>query len=108
MSQLQISSEDSRSTSRKRKRSTDRERVIDARLRENVPTYLVKRSKKTPGQQRGLDWLLAAGKAHFDDYHKMLLAQWGVKAGHRGTCVLLPKDWKAMNPTDLKEVFPRS
>lgn len=105
MSRLPISSEDSRSTSRKRKRSADRGRVTDARLREDVLTYLIKRSKKTPEQQRGLDWLSAAGKAYFDDYHEMLLAQQGVKAGHCGTCVLLPEDWKAMNPTDLMKVF---
>lgn len=35
----------------------------------------------------------------------MLLAQWGVKADHRGTCVLLPEDWKALNPEDLMAVF---
>ena len=28
-----------------------------------------------------------------------------MKAGHRGTCVLLPEDWKAMDPVDLMTTF---
>ena len=83
----------------------ERGRTIDARLKTAVPTYLVKRSKKTPGQQRGLDWLTNAGKAHFDGTLETLLAQWGVKPSHQGTCVLLPEDWKAMDPIDLMTVF---
>ena len=102
---LQTSGEDLRRTGRKRKRSTERGRIIDARLKANVPMYPVKRSKKTHGQQRAIDWLTAAGKAYFDSTHAMFLAQWGVKAGHRGTCVLLPEDWKAMDPVDLMETF---
>ena len=91
---------------RKRKRQTENARTGDARfLKSAVPTYLVKRSKKTPGQQRGLEWLSASGKAHFDDYHEMLLGQWGVKAEHRGTCVRLPEDWKALDPIDLMTTF---
>ena len=105
MSRLSASSEGSSGVSRKRKRSTERGRTVDARLKTAVPTYLVKRSKKTPEQQRGLEWLSASGKAHFDDNHEMLLAQWGVKAGHRGTCVLLPEDWKALDPIDLMTTF---
>lgn len=105
MSRLLASSEDSSGVSRKRKRLTERGRTVDARLKAAVPTYLVKRSKKTPEQQRGLAWLSASGKAHFNDNHGMLLAQWGVKAGHRGTCVLLPEDWKAMDPIDLMTTF---
>ena len=104
-SRLSASSEDSSVVGGKRKRSLDRGRTVDARLKTAVPTYLVQRSKKTPGQQRGLDWLSAFGKAHFDDNHGMLLAQWGVKVGHRGTCVLLPEDWKAMDPVDLMTTF---
>ena len=105
MSRLSASCEDPSGGGRKRKRSTDKGRTVDARLKPAVPTYLVKRSKKTLGQQRGLEWLSASGKAHFDDTHEMLLAQWGVKAGHRGTCVLLPEDWKALDPIDLMTTF---
>lgn len=105
MSRLSASSEDSSGVSRKRKRSTERGRTVDARLTTAVPTYLVKRSEKTPEQQRGLEWLSASGKAHFDDNHEMLLAQWGVKTGHRGTCVLLPENWKALDPIDLMTTF---
>ena len=79
---LQTSSEDLRRTDRKRKRSTKRERIINARVNANVPMYLVKQSKKTHGQQRAIDWLTAAGKAHFNSTHEMFLAQWGVKARH--------------------------
>ena len=105
MSRLQTSSEDSSGASRKRKRSIDRGRTIDARLKAAVLTYPVKRSKKTPGQQRGIDWLTTSGKAHFESTLETLLAQWGVKPRHHGTCVLLPEDWKAMDPIDLMTVF---
>ena len=101
----QISSDESIGTSRKRGRSGDRGRTIDVTRRTDVSSYLVKRSKKTPGQQRGLDWLSAAGKAHLDDRHQRYLAQWGVKAGHRGTSVQSPEDWKAMDPEDLMAIF---
>ena len=79
--------------------------MLDAEKKDATPTYQVKRSKKTPGQQRGLDWLTAAGKAHFEKTYEMLLAQWGVKADHRGTCVLLPEDWKALDPEYLMTIF---
>ena len=108
MSRLAASCEGPSGVGRKRKRSTDKGRTVDARLKTAVPTYLVKQSKKTKktsGQQRGLEWLSASGKAHFDDNHEMLLAQWGVKAEHRGTCVLLPEDWKALDPIDLMTTF---
>lgn len=36
----------------------------------------------------------------------MPLAQWDVEADHRGTCVLLPEDWKALGPEDLMAIFP--
>ena len=98
-------SEDPGCTCRKRKRPRVTGRTIDADRKADVPTYRVKRSKKTPGQQRGLDWLSAAGKAHFDNTLEVLLAQWGVKAGHRGTCVLLPEDWKALEPVELMAIF---
>ena len=91
--------------SRKRKRSPTRGRVVDACVKLAVPTYLVKMSKKTLGQQRALSWLHDSGKARFDVVHETLLAQWGVKAGHWGTCVLLPEDWRAMNPVDLMAIF---
>ncbi len=101
-------SEDSGCTCRKRKRSRVTGRTIGADRKADVPTYRVKRSKKTPGQQRGLDWLSASGKAHFDDTLEVLLAQWGVKARHRGTCVLLPEDWKALEPVELMANFSKS
>ena len=104
-SELRTSNEDPDRASRKRRRSGDRGRIIDADRKIAVPTYLVKRSKKTRGQQRGLDWLTTAGKAHCDATMETLLAQWGVKAEHRGTCVLLPEDWKALDPVELMTIF---
>ena len=59
---------------RKRKRERSG-RVVDADLRADIPAYLVKRSKKTLGQQRGLDWLSVEGKAHFESTIETLLAQ---------------------------------
>ena len=106
LSGLQSPSEDSGGPgSRKRKRSPTRSRVIDARSKPAVPTYIVKMSKKTHGQQRALDWLYASGRAHLNSVHETFLAQWGVKAKHWGTCVLLPEDWKAMDPVDLMAVY---
>lgn len=104
-SRLRTSNEGSGCSCRKRKRSTTTGRVIDAEMKADIPAYLVKRSKKTPGQQRGLDWLSAEGKDHFDSTLETLLAQWGVKAKHRGTCVLLPEDWKALDPAELMAIF---
>ena len=40
--------------------------MLDAERKDATPISIVKRSKKTPRQQRGLDWLTAAGKAHFE------------------------------------------
>ena len=98
-------SEGSGCTCRKRKRERVTGRTIGADRKADVPTYRVKRSKKTPGQQRGLDRLSVSGKAHFDDTLEVLLAQWGVKARHRDTCVLLPEDWKALEPVELMAIF---
>ena len=98
-------SEDLGCTCKKHKRPRDTSRTIGADRKADIPMYRVKRSKKTPGQQRGLDWLSAFGKAHFDDTLEVLLAQWRVKARHRGTCVLLPEDWKALKPVELMANF---
>ena len=95
----------SNQTGRKRKRSDVRGRTTDARFKDEVPMYPVKRSKKYPNQQRGLGWLSGPGKEHFDSTHASILAQWGVKADHWGTCVLLPEDWKALDPVDLMAMF---
>ncbi len=102
---LRTSDEGSGCSCKKWKRSTATGRVIDADLRADVPVYLVKRSKKILGQQRGLGWLSVEGKAHFESTLERLLAQWGVKAKHRGTCVLIPEDWKALDPIDLMAIF---
>lgn len=37
--------------------------------------------------------------------YRSLLAQWGVKPGHQGTCVLLPEDWRSAAPLDLMALF---
>ena len=78
---------------------------MDARTKPAVPSYLVKMSKKIPGQQRALDWLYESGRAYLNNTLDMILAQWGVKVNYWGTCVLLPEEWRAMNLVDLMAIF---
>lgn len=80
-------------------------RVIDARVRNSIPEYMMKSSKKVPEQQRGLDWLKFSSKNKFDETYKRLLAGWGVKPNHKGTCVLLAEDWKALEPVKHMEML---
>ena len=61
-----------------------------------VPTYAVKQSKKVHGQQEGINWLTHAAKLRFEQHYETLLARWGVKPSHKGTCILLPEAWKAL------------
>jgi hypothetical protein len=42
---------------------------------------------------------------HFDRHFTTLLAQWGVKETHQGTCLLLPADWAALDPLRLASMF---
>ncbi len=99
-------SEDSNCRVTKRKWSTiENGRCIEAIRNPPVPRYLVKRSKKFRSQQRGLDWLTGAAQRKFDETYKTLLALWGVKPTHKGTCVLCPEDWKFLDPIDLMALF---
>ncbi len=81
------------------------DRVADARRRQSIPKYEVKQSKKIPGQQRGLAWLEKQSKIRFEAHFASILAQWGVKDTHKGTCVLLPEDWKSLDPVLLSNLF---
>ena len=65
-------------------------RVIDASQLPAVPSYQIKKSKKLSNQQRALNWLIRYGKVKFGTMFAKTLAEWGVKVGHVGTCVLLP------------------
>jgi hypothetical protein len=73
--------------------------------KEDLPTYQVKRSKKTGAQQLAIQWLTQVAKNHFDKYLAAALAQWGVKPSHTGTCVLLPADWAALDPSTIADLF---
>jgi hypothetical protein len=46
-----------------------------------------------------------AAKSHFDHHFSSILAQWGVKPTHTGTCLLLPADWAALDPIRLAALF---
>ncbi len=92
--------------SKKRRRSsTFNGRAYLARSRPIMPSYSVKQSKNMAAQQRGLEWLTGSGKSYFNSKFEHHLAQWGVRVGHTGTCVLLPEAWKAMQPMELLRVF---
>lgn len=71
-------------------------RTSRAIYRQAVPTYRVKQSKKVHGQQEGINWLTHAAKLRFEQHYETLLARWGVKPSHQGTCILLPESWKAL------------
>ena len=93
-------------TSRKRKRSIFAyDRIAVSRGRDSLPSYVVKRSKKHPRQQKALEWLTASGKDRFDEKRAFLLSQWGVKKTHKGTCVLCPEDWSSLEPVRVMDLF---
>jgi hypothetical protein len=87
------------------RRDRKRKLLSETLEKEAHPIYQVKRSKKWPLQQRAIEWIRQAGKAHFDRHFATLLAQWGVKETHKGTCVLLPADWAALDPLKLASIF---
>jgi len=51
-------------------------------------------------------WDSPSAKSRFDEAEKRLLAAWGVSPGHTGTCVLVPSQWKDINPTSLLREVP--
>lgn len=81
------------------------DRLANARRRQSIPDYEVKQSKKTTGRQKRLAWLERQGKAKFEAHFASILVPWGVKDMHKGTCVLLPEDWKSLDPILLSNLF---
>ncbi|KFY57250.1 hypothetical protein V496_06486 [Pseudogymnoascus sp. VKM F-4515 (FW-2607)] len=73
--------------------------------KDNMPTYEVRGSKKKLGQQKAIEWLTAYAKAQFSDYFSEILCQWGVKDTHKGSCILVPADWAALDPIKMAEQF---
>ncbi|KAF2963285.1 hypothetical protein GQX73_g10292 [Xylaria multiplex] len=71
------------------------------RFRDAMPAYEVPSSKKYPGQQRGLQWLSKGGKDSMDAFVTRIMASWGVKTTHSGTCIVWPQDWQALEPEAL-------
>ena len=87
------------------RKNTRRKHLLENSERDGLPEYNVKRSKKWPLQQRAVEWLTHAGKLQFDGHLATLLSQWGIKPAHKGTCVLLPADWVALDPLKLAQLF---
>ncbi|KAE9373247.1 hypothetical protein N431DRAFT_557405 [Stipitochalara longipes BDJ] len=87
------------------RRDAIRKRLFETLEKDAHPVYQVKRSKKWPLQQRAIDWLTQAARLHFDQHFATILAQWGVKESHTGTCILLPADWAALDPLRLASLF---
>ncbi|KAK4692933.1 hypothetical protein P7C71_g4366, partial [Lecanoromycetidae sp. Uapishka_2] len=83
------------------------DRFVNARNSEPVPKYSVKRSKKVHGQQRAIDWLRAASRVKFSEDYDSTLADWGVARTDKsaGTCIILPEDWRSLQPTTIMETF---
>ncbi|KAJ3573947.1 hypothetical protein NPX13_g4523 [Xylaria arbuscula] len=68
------------------------------RFQDVMPSYEAPSSKKYPGQQRGLQWLSKAGKDTMEAFVSEIMASWGVKVTHSGTCIVWPQDWQALDP----------
>lgn len=95
-------------TGRKRRWSTvSNGRCFEALRKDHMPIYEVKMSKRIRDQHRGLDWRTKIAQTTFNKSYESLLARWGVKSGHKGTCVLVPEDWKPLDPLDVMALFSR-
>ena len=91
---------------RKRKLSySTASRPYQSLSREPIPSYEVKASKKIRGQIRAAELILAKAKSEFEHIYEGLLARWGVKRGHTGTCVLFPQDYRSREPLDIMSDF---
>ena len=91
---------------RKRKRSVaGYDRILHARLNSPMPSYSVRLSANAPEQIKAMDWLGTAAKGVFEAELTHRLAQWGVNRSHQGTCVLIPEEWKGLDPMDLLPLF---
>ena len=90
----------SNSSGSKRRRSVSSDHLI-ARFHNPIPAYPVKLSKTKGRQQEGIDWLQESAKTKFDETYSALLARWGVKPAHKGTCVLLSRDTKTLKSMEL-------
>ncbi|KAI1734489.1 hypothetical protein F4680DRAFT_453889 [Xylaria scruposa] len=69
-----------------------------ARFRDVMPAYDAPSSRKYPGQQKGLQWLSRGGKDSMDAFVTRMMASWGVRTTHSGTCIVWPQDWQALEP----------
>ncbi|KAF2963283.1 hypothetical protein GQX73_g10294 [Xylaria multiplex] len=69
-----------------------------ARFGEAMPTYDASLSTKHPRQQKGIQWLSYDAKEGLERHVTRLMASWGVKVTHSGTCIVWPRDWKALEP----------
>ena len=94
--------------SAKRKRSIapiSYDRVSRAQVNPPVPSHSPKMSTRYPNQIRASDWLSYAAKEAFEQELAACLALWGVAPLHQGTCILIPENWKGLNPLDLESWF---
>lgn len=99
----------SHTSGNKRKRSTDdfrgADRLTISRLAAPMPIYGVKISTKIKGQPKGLEWRSSAAKNTFDMEYSRRRAEWGVNLTHVGTCILVPEDWKNVDPLEMLKLF---
>ena len=49
--------------------------------------------------------MTVAGKKRFEAQQDQILSKWGVTANHKGTCVLVPLVWSALDLTALAKSF---
>ena len=61
--------------------------------------------QESPGQQQGIELLTALAMVVFYRVYSDILAQWGMKLTHQGTCPLLPGAWNGLSAAHLSQIF---
>ena len=79
-------------------------RVISSISKEPIPDYPVKLAKDKFGE-KAVGWLLEATRDQFLTRFAALLARWGVRIGHQGTCVPCPEKWRAADTLKLLDLM---
>ena len=71
-----------------------------------TPSYSMPVSK-THHQQKGANWLTSTALVTWQNQRDRRLASWGLGAAHAGTCILVPQEWKYLQPESVVHRFQR-
>jgi len=67
--------------------------------------YRVPQSQISHAQIKHLALMTGTAKKDFDTIQRKRLAAWGVTPAHKGTCVLVPREWGTAKPLELLKTF---